>query len=83
VELRITTVKGKRVVVLEEDGFGGFVSIEVEKLTKLCEDVFPGVKADTGHKLRGKTLRQAILEDTADELGWAKYKAKLQELGLL
>jgi len=35
------------------------------------------------HPLIGKTLRQAILEDAEDKMGYWKYKALLSDLGLL
>jgi len=72
----------KPVIILEEDE-RGFMWIYEEDFHKLCEDIFPEVKADPRHKLRGKTLKQAILEDTADEMGWGKYKKPLQDLGIL
>jgi len=75
---------GKPSIVLESDE-KGFIWIEEEMLTKLCEDVFIEVKEakEKGepHPLIGKTLALAIKEDVEDKMGWGKYKPLLRELG--
>jgi len=80
--VRRETRYGKSIIILEEDE-KGFTWIEEEKFAMLCEDIFPEVKEDPLHELRGKTLAQAILEDIDDKLGYGKYKTALTELGIL
>jgi len=75
---------GKPCIVLESDE-KGFIWIEEEKLTKLCEDIFLEVKEakEKGepHPLIGKTMITAIKEDVDDKMGYGKYKSLLRGLG--
>jgi len=75
---------GKPCIVLESDE-KGFIWIEEEILTKLCEDIFLEVKEtkEKGgpHPLIGKTLALAIKEDVDDKMGYGKYKPLLRTLG--
>ena len=70
-----------KTIILDVDSWGGYISIESDKLSQNCEDVLDEVKKDPGHKLRGKTLLQAIKQDKDDTMGWKKYHKKLKEEG--
>jgi len=72
---------GKDIIILEELP-NAIVWVEMEVFKKLCEDLFPDVKANPDHKLRGKTLIQAIMQDENDELGWKKYRDGLKKIGI-
>jgi len=78
------TLYGKSCIVLESDE-KGFIWIEEEDLTKLCEDVFLDVKEakEKGepHPLIGKTMIAAIKADTEDKMGYGKHKPLLRKLG--
>jgi len=75
---------GKKCIVLESNE-KGFIWIEEEDLTKLCENIFLEVREakEKGepHPLIGKTFILAIKEDTENKLGYAKYKELLRNLG--
>jgi len=75
---------GKPSIVLESDE-KGFIWIEEEELTKLCEDIIPEVKEakEKGepHPLIGMTFTQAIKEDVEDKMGYGKDKGLLRGLG--
>jgi len=77
---------GTYVIVLERDD-KGFIFIAEAAFNTLCEDLFEGVaeskRKGEPHPLIGKTLREAILEDVDDKMGYGKYKALLSDLGLL
>jgi len=78
------TLYGKPSIVLESDE-RGFIWIEEESLTKLCEELFTDVQEakEKGepHELIGKTLLDAIKEDTRNKLGWRKYRQLLRDVG--
>lgn len=69
-------VKGKQHLILAEDQWGGYVSIEVEKLTAKMEDLFP--ETCLGDK---RTLIAAIKADVDDKMGWKKHKKELRKEG--
>jgi len=75
-------VSGEDIIILEETERYRIV-IPLENLDRPCEEVLNPVRRDPNHPLRGKTLKQAILEDVEDKMGWRKYIRELKELGIL
>jgi len=75
-------VSGEDIIILEETEYYSIV-IPLKNLDRPCEEVLEPVRRDRNHPLRGKTLKQAILEDFEDRMGWGKYKRELKELGIL
>jgi len=77
-------IYGTDIIILESDE-KGFIWIEEEIMTKLCEDIFLEVKEakEKGepHPLIGKTMIDAIKEDVEDKMGYGKYKPLLRGLG--
>ncbi len=83
-------VAGKEVVILEEDGYGGFQSIEVEKLHKkvngiFSEDSLLEMEA-TGNfpsGLRNMPLIALIKSNIGgnNSMGWKRHQQKLKDEG--
>lgn len=81
-------VKGKEVIVLEEYADGGFVSIEVEKLTMKMEDIFTEeqlleaeVNMPPGFR---KMLLIAVIKSNIagnDSMGYRRHKQVLLDEG--
>jgi len=73
---------GKPIIIFEDTPERYTWTYE-EYLDKLAEELFPTVREDRSHPARGKTLRQLVIEDTEDHMGWGEYKEGLKKLGLL
>ena len=55
-------VKGKELVILEEDGMGGYISIEVDKLKELM----PLIQADKDDLMGWKRYEKVLKEEKLD-----------------
>ena len=84
-------IKGKEHIILEEDGYGGFVSIETEKLTKKLGELFneEALKELSERTqislegLRNMTFIAFIKADIADKniTGWKRHMKVLRSKG--
>ena len=84
-------IKGKEVIILEEDTYGGFVSIETSKLTQKMNEVFgEEVLIDLAEKviiplaaLKNMPLIAYIKSDIADKdvSGWKQHQKTLKDEG--
>jgi len=84
-------IKGKEHIILEEDGYGGFVSIETERLTKKLGELFSEeALAELSEKtqisledLRNTTFIDFIKADIADKdiMGWKRHQQTLKDEG--
>lgn len=79
---RRALLHGKPVIILEETP-KYMIVVEEEAFDKKCEDILLDVSNDPKHPLRGKTLIEAIKEDTEGKLGYKKYLKDLIELGVI
>ena len=84
------TVKGEELIILEEDGMGGYVSIAAAKLTMKMREVFSEAalaalvgKGPAG--LREMTFIDFIRDDIAgdDVMGWRQHQKALKEEKLI
>lgn len=81
-------IKGREEIILREDPDGGFVSIEVEKLTKKMkelhsEEVLTEIEADMPPGFRNMPLIAVIKSDIANKniMGWKQHKKVLKDDG--
>ncbi len=82
------TIKGKEEIILKEYPDGGFISVEVDRLTMKMEDlhsqeVLVSMEADMPVGFREMSLIAVIKSDIAnnDKIGWKQHQQVLKDDG--